>query len=442
MTRSTPRIEVTIERGRFSGLLADRSLRAKNMLCVLVVAAVAVGVGALSINRMANLNDDLRQMKTAHVESTEDLAVIRQGVAEDYRGLMLWWGSHFQTAYGPMGRAAIASGDAMIDEALGRYRVHAATSPSRMQAVKEYTEVLTRYRVWRSVVEFGAEPPAEFTLPARDQVAATYMAMETQMNQALQQLQEAERADAEAMAVHAQRAYDRARLLTGGALGAGLLVALLFAWWLGRRMRLQLGSVAASLAAVAGGDLSRETAVLSRDELGAMAVAVNKARHTISELQDRLRFDATHDPLTGLANRALFDARIRATPEATVLLIDLDDFKPVNDVHGHHVGDELLRAVADRLRGCVREGGTVARLGGDEFAVLFPQAAGRSAELAAGVLEAFAAPVPTSAGLLPIRASIGAAGGSTADPAGLMRRADEAMYEAKRNGKNATATAH
>ncbi|WP_449061831.1 diguanylate cyclase domain-containing protein [Planomonospora algeriensis] len=166
----------------------------------------------------------------------------------------------------------------------------------------------------------------------------------------------------------------------------------------------------------------------------------------IREFQERLQYAATHDPLTGLANRALFDERLRAASTATVLLIDLDDFKPVNDMFGHHIGDELLIAVAERLRGCVRAGGTVARLGGDEFAVLLPHdpadedagpsAAGHGAQVAERVLAAFAEPVRTSGGPLRIKASIGVADGSTSDAAGLLRRADDAMYLAKHGGKN------
>ena len=166
----------------------------------------------------------------------------------------------------------------------------------------------------------------------------------------------------------------------------------------------------------------------------------------LREVQDRLRYDATHDPLTGLANRALFDDRLAAAATATVLLLDLDDFKPVNDDLGHHVGDELLTTVAERLRRCVRATDTVARLGGDEFALLLPAdhadtGLAQGDMMAARILEAFAEPAQTTGGPLEIKASIGVATGPTADRADLMRRADEAMYLAKRAGKNRFASA-
>lgn len=96
------------------------------------------------------------------------------------------------------------------------------------------------------------------------------------------------------------------------------------------------------------------------------------------ELEERLAHQAFHDPLTGLANRALFLNRLEHALERSrsnrnvnaVLFLDLDRFKAVNDNYGHAVGDKLLRAVAGRLRDCVRAGDTVARLGGDEFTLL------------------------------------------------------------------------
>ncbi|MBG0566133.1 EAL domain-containing protein [Actinoplanes sp. NEAU-A11] len=151
--------------------------------------------------------------------------------------------------------------------------------------------------------------------------------------------------------------------------------------------------------------------------------------------EERLRFEATHDALTGLANRALFRDWLAVTlrsGDATVLLVDLDDFKTVNDSLGHDVGDELLVAFAETLRAAVGDDGRVVRLGGDEFAVLTTGPGGEA--LAGRIMAAFRDPI--SAHRLLVRASVGIASA----PAGtavssLLRDADVAMYTAKQRGK-------
>ena len=165
-------------------------------------------------------------------------------------------------------------------------------------------------------------------------------------------------------------------------------------------------------------------------------------------LEDQLRHQAFHDALTGLSNRALFIdrvehalARIRSedSPTPAVAFIDLDDFKLVNDSLGHGAGDEVLRAVADRLRSCLRSGDTPARLGGDEFAVLLEDAPDVHAvvEVAERILDALHEPVIVDGHEVYARASIGIATrrGPTTTPDELLRNADLAMYTAKANGK-------
>jgi diguanylate cyclase (GGDEF)-like protein len=125
-----------------------------------------------------------------------------------------------------------------------------------------------------------------------------------------------------------------------------------------------------------------------------------------------------------------------------VALIDLDDFKEVNDTLGHEVGDQLLVAVAERLSACVRAEDTVARLGGDEFVVVLDGTDPAVADLATGrMMEALSRPVLIDGHELPIRASIGIADGRTGDQASmLLRRADIAMYAAKK--RTGTAAVH
>jgi diguanylate cyclase (GGDEF)-like protein/PAS domain S-box-containing protein len=165
-------------------------------------------------------------------------------------------------------------------------------------------------------------------------------------------------------------------------------------------------------------------------------------------LEDQLRHQAFHDPLTGLSNRALFADRVEHaldrvrrddSPTPAVAFIDLDDFKLVNDSYGHGAGDELLRAVADRLRSCLRTGDTPARLGGDEFAILLEDSPDIESvlEVAERVLDSLLAPVMIDGSEIYARASIGIATRRDANttPDELLRNADLAMYTAKANGK-------
>jgi diguanylate cyclase (GGDEF)-like protein/PAS domain S-box-containing protein len=161
------------------------------------------------------------------------------------------------------------------------------------------------------------------------------------------------------------------------------------------------------------------------------------------DFQDRLRFEATHDPLTKLANRLLFDERVRgesAGPDGvepeTILAIDLDDFKRVNDTLGHHVGDGLLVTVAQRLHRCVRPTDTVARLGGDEFAVLLPHTSREEAvAITDRIIASFSEPVLVEGNRLTVRVSIGMATGRPDEAETLLRDADAAMYVVKQRGK-------
>ncbi|WP_344172725.1 diguanylate cyclase domain-containing protein [Pilimelia columellifera] len=165
------------------------------------------------------------------------------------------------------------------------------------------------------------------------------------------------------------------------------------------------------------------------------------------QLQERLRHQAQHDPLTQLANRALFTERLQAATRqrrhddgtVTVLVIDLDDFKSINDTLGHHAGDTALIAVADRLQGSIRATDTAARLGGDEFAVLLPQTtAGEATLVAQRFITALERPVTVDGQRLRLQCSIGVAALSSdddTDPDVLLRRGDSAMYVAKQQGK-------
>jgi diguanylate cyclase (GGDEF)-like protein len=197
------------------------------------------------------------------------------------------------------------------------------------------------------------------------------------------------------------------------------------------------GSVAGGLV-IAGAARESER----RDVLAAFAEQASLAltgAHTLAAVHE-----AHHDPLTRLPSRTLFLQRVEEviaadpTPAAAALLyLDLDLFKQVNDTLGHAAGDELLRAVAGRLRATVRDTDMPARLGGDEFAVLLEPIAheGQARDIAQRVIDAIARPYDIAGRTVFTRASVGVAysGGRSAER--LLEEADLAMYQAKRARK-------
>jgi diguanylate cyclase (GGDEF)-like protein/PAS domain S-box-containing protein len=164
-------------------------------------------------------------------------------------------------------------------------------------------------------------------------------------------------------------------------------------------------------------------------------------------LEEQLRHQALHDPLSGLPNRALFMDRLehalaranRQGSKVAVIFTDLDNFKVINDSLGHKMGDQLLVAVAERLKDCVRSDDTAARLGGDEFTILVEDVTGvgEAVQVAERIAEILQPPFALEDQEVFATVSIGIALNSTAQeqPADLLRHADLAMYRAKHRGK-------
>ena len=162
--------------------------------------------------------------------------------------------------------------------------------------------------------------------------------------------------------------------------------------------------------------------------------------------EDQLEHQATHDPLTGLANRTLFDELLvraayradRSGRPVAVLYLDLDGFKDVNDVFGHPSGDRVLSETSRRLEAVVRPGDMVARMGGDEFVVLCEHLSEPSdaEKIATRIVQAVGKPIPLATGVATVTASVGIALGEPGETAAsLIGRADEAMYRMKQGGK-------
>jgi diguanylate cyclase (GGDEF)-like protein len=179
------------------------------------------------------------------------------------------------------------------------------------------------------------------------------------------------------------------------------------------------------------------TVALENDRLG-------QAVWQMKELQRELSHQASHDPLTDLANRSLFAERVRTALESdgpvSVIFIDIDDFKTVNDSLGHAAGDELLIAIARRLSDCVRPSDLVARLGGDEFAILLGRLGSLedAIDVTERVIGRLAERFSIGGHNISVRASAGIASGDRdgVGPEELIRNADVAMYRAKQAGKH------
>ena len=213
-------------------------------------------------------------------------------------------------------------------------------------------------------------------------------------------------------------------------------------------------TMATAMARLAENDLSTNISVNERrDEVGLMARALVHFRSFAIErakMQERLNHAANHDSLTGLPNRnhsiehlqQLLEKRKASNGTVTVMFADLDGFKAVNDKHGHHVGDQILKEVSNRFRYVLRENDLVARIGGDEFLLVIsdtmtsPDCRSLAGKLLKSVQKLFTASGTSED--LSISVSIGIAmyPKHATTITDLLRKADEAMYLAKRRGKN------
>jgi two-component system, cell cycle response regulator len=187
-------------------------------------------------------------------------------------------------------------------------------------------------------------------------------------------------------------------------------------------------------------------------DLREVRVRVRAAERMLAA-QDELRAQAITDELTGLMNRRGILERLqhelalvaRDGRDLSVMMIDIDHFKVVNDTHGHAVGDEVLQDVAQRMRRQLRVYDDIGRVGGEEFAVLLPECAAAAAAAVAERMRSTVASdlVKTAAGAVPVTVSIGVTSVDTLreyEPANVLAQADRALYAAKSGGRNRVAT--
>jgi diguanylate cyclase (GGDEF)-like protein len=229
------------------------------------------------------------------------------------------------------------------------------------------------------------------------------------------------------------------------ALVLAVVVAIVLSIQLGRPLR----ALDAAVEAMALGDLSRRVTPRGRDELTDLGHAFNAMAERVAEAQEVLHRAAVRDSLTGLLNHRELYRRLdeevgRADRELrplSVLMVDLDDFKGINDAFGHLRGDAVLREVARMLERCVREQDVLARYAGDEFGIVLT---GTGARAALAVAERICGGTPSIAGaaMLPTSARVTVSVGvATREPgtepvADLMERADQALYRAKEAGRD------
>jgi diguanylate cyclase (GGDEF)-like protein len=238
-----------------------------------------------------------------------------------------------------------------------------------------------------------------------------------------------------------QNVSRRLGLLAGGLAAIVTLILSVLLW---RVVLAPLGRLRSAMGEIRAGRIGTRLRWRRGDELGVLARDFDAMAEDLERTQARLQSLALCDPLTGLANHRSFHEALLAAVEAaqrtgasvSVVALDFDHFKQINDTHGHPVGDQVLAAAGDRLRECLRDGDLVARVGGEEFALILPGAdadAGfAAAERARAALSKVEIP---GAGTLSSSAGVAAFPADATDASALLKLADAALYEAKRAGR-------
>ncbi|WP_433795328.1 methyl-accepting chemotaxis protein [Actinoplanes sp. CA-252034] len=276
-TITTPTRRTLLER-----VLGDRSLLLKSTIAAGCVALVAVAVTAVALSRIATLRDSLQDMKDQHVDSMEQIADMRNGLTEFFRSA-LKYDAGVSTKNADLTKVGLddkTAAEEKIDTAVEVYRAIATSSGAtdRLEKLNAFEEAMQYHRGLSTVIIFGQPPPAGFEVPAPAEILGAFNSSDAGMTKAMDELQVAEEADADAMTREGNDAYHRALWMTLGGLAVGFLIAGFVGIGVMRLIKRQLATVSRALAAVADGDLTVPAEVRSRDELGLMAEATNRAR--------------------------------------------------------------------------------------------------------------------------------------------------------------------
>ncbi len=238
-------------------------------------------------------------------------------------------------------------------------------------------------------------------------------------------------------------------MIIGAAIGFGLISAMIGAVWLARSVLVPLREFEKGMTHFANDNLSYRLVLNNQDELGQLAREFNAMAERLMSNQHKLEELSVRDGLTGLYNRREFEKRLneevhraRRYDEAfTVLMLDIDHFKDVNDRHGHQAGDEALVTVADLIRLNVRPVDVICRYGGEELAVILPETDANGARIVAERIRGNIADslITTLQGYtIHVTVSIGLATFPRDGDSGtsLISAADQALYAAKQDGRN------
>jgi methyl-accepting chemotaxis protein len=323
MPNTTSATQVTVQRSPLVAWLADSSVAVKSLIPATFVVVVAIIVGALSISQMAELRDDVRALKDNHLDGLAQVSELRGGIADMYHGMLLFSLAGSDPTAAREGRAAVRTADAKIDDALTEYQAVAASSPDRQNTIATFEQARRHYRALRDTALFREPMAAGYTLPPTDRLAAEIEGARAAMNAAVAELQAAEDSDGDATADKAAAEYERARLITIVSLVAGLALALLVGLAVSGLIKRQLATVSEALSAVADGDLTVAAQVRSCDELGRMAVAVNRAREGLRSTVTSLTSGAqslgeSTRQLTGVTARIASSAQEAASQAGVV----------------------------------------------------------------------------------------------------------------------------
>ncbi len=311
---------------------------------------------------------------------------------------------------------------------------------------QEYTLLNNVRREWKesvatAMVIFGANPPK-----------MTPYALDQRINQilfALDQIQETYYGEINSQRSQINEAESRFLLILVVAVGAGLIIAIIGGVLLTRSVIVPLLEFEKGLEHFSNDDLSYRLNLTNRDELGRLAQEFNTMAERLMTHQNKLQELSTRDGLTDLYNRREFDNRLREevlrarryNKPFSVLMLDVDHFKQVNDHYGHQAGDEVLITVADLMRLNVRPIDIVCRYGGEELSIILPETDEEGARVVAErirmTLEDSLTATPQG-DMIRVTVSIGIAtfphDGNTG-PA-LVNAADQALYTAKQEGRN------